>query len=70
MLRERELRVTKGGHVEEWLAWIAEQADKADPLAQMRRYADEMATKHGTRRPMFRPFGTTLARTRRRRWPG
>lgn len=67
MLTERGLRVTKGGHVEEWLAWITEQADKADPLTQMRRDADEMATKYRTRRPVFRPFGGALARARRRR---
>ena len=66
MLKHRGLRVTKGGHVEEWLAWITEKAENADPLAQMRGDADEMATKYKTRRPAFMPLGSILARARRR----
>lgn len=67
MLSHRGLPVTRGGHVEEWLAWIAEQADKADPLAKMRLDADEMASKHRTRRPILHPLGSKFARASRRR---
>jgi hypothetical protein len=66
MLKHRGLRVTKGGHVEEWLAWITERAETADPLAPMRRDADEMAAKYKTRRPAFMPLASMLARARRR----
>jgi hypothetical protein len=66
MLKHRGLRVTKGGKVEEWLAWITEQANGADPLAPMRRDADEMAVKYKTHRPAFSPLGSMLARARRR----
>lgn len=46
---------------------ITEQANKADPVAQMRRDADEMANTYRTRRPAFKPLGSRLARARRQR---
>lgn len=66
LLTQRGLRVSRGGHIEEWLQWITMQAEKADPLADLRRDADKMATDFGTRRNEFKRFGSWLARPRRR----
>ena len=66
MLAVRGLRVSKDGPIEEWLNWVTEQAEKADPLSPLLRDANKMATTHRTWRPPLSPLSAYLRRAHQR----
>lgn len=70
LVRSRGLRISRGGPLEEWIAWIEERTLEVDPLAKLRKNIDEMASKHRTRDRRASPLGAHLRQRRRRaqRW--
>lgn len=71
IVRAKQLKISRNGPLEEHLDWILQRAMDADPLAQLRKDADEMAAKHRTwAKPQVSPLRVYLERStrRRRRW--
>jgi hypothetical protein len=67
IVTRRGLRVSRGGPVEEWIDWVLERANDADPLAQLRKDADDVAVKYGTWDRRRSPLGDRLKLRQRRR---
>lgn len=67
IVSSKNLRISRGGPLEEQIEWILARAMDADPHAKLRKDVDEMAEKHRTwMKPEKSPLGT-LFRLRRAR---
>ncbi|MCW3013526.1 MAG: hypothetical protein JWO02_618 [Solirubrobacterales bacterium] len=70
LVKSRGLRISRKGPLEEWVDWILERANEADPLAKLRKDVDEMASKHGTWDRRRSPLGAYFRLRQRRRASG
>jgi hypothetical protein len=67
LVKSRGLRISRDGPLEEWVDWILQRVNDADPLAKLRKDVDEMAVKHGTWDRRRSPLGSYLKLRRLRR---